>query len=285
MARKAEVGLDYFPLNTDIVNSSKIKLLVAELGPNVWAGLIHLWSKIYREKGYWIDWSDKDMVLLFAEETKLEIGFIEQLVQRCIERKIFDQEVFKKYGVLTSDRIQEVFLEVKKRLKSIELIKQYMVIPESVYINRENVTLTTLNVTENEDNVSSGTQSKVKKRKEKESKGEIGEQTPMHSPDEIKYFKNFQLWIEMNAPNVGLMKHPFTIEEYLRLRADYDLEIIKEILLAMHNHKKLTSKYISANLTARNWIKLRNSNVIQNETKQGSFGEKFKHVVGQGATT
>ena len=68
MARKPEAGLKYFPMNTDIVFNQKVKLVVAEFGPKAWAVLLPLYCKIYREKGYWIDWHDEDAKLLFAKD-------------------------------------------------------------------------------------------------------------------------------------------------------------------------------------------------------------------------
>lgn len=66
-------------------------------------------------------------------------------------------------------------------------------------------------------------------------------------------FDNFKVWLRKNAANVAKMKEPFTMDEYLRIRKQYDPATVKEILLAMHNWKELNSKKISANLTFRRW--------------------------------
>lgn len=68
-------------------------------------------------------------------------------------------------------------------------------------------------------------------------------------------FVEFQNWIKENAPNVATMKEPFTRDQFESITSEYDIKDIKEILEAMHNYKPLKSKNISANLTARNWLK------------------------------
>lgn len=68
-------------------------------------------------------------------------------------------------------------------------------------------------------------------------------------------FSLFEKWIRETAPNVGKMKEPFTRAQFESLIAEYSVKDIKDILEAMHNYKPLKSKNVSANLTARNWLK------------------------------
>ncbi|MFA5307510.1 MAG: hypothetical protein WC365_08735, partial [Candidatus Babeliales bacterium] len=76
---------------------------------------------------------------------------------------------------------------------------------------------------------------------------------PLPNPD----FEKFQKWILEKAPQVAKMKEPFTEEEYLRIKEEFSGDMTAEVLLAMHNCKDLLKKYVSANLTFRNWIKRR----------------------------
>lgn len=78
------------------------------------------------------------------------------------------------------------------------------------------------------------------------------EPPPTKTQDDID-FDNFRGWLRKNAANVARMKEPFTAQEYLRIRTQYDPATVKEILLAMHNWKELNSKNVSANLTFRKW--------------------------------
>lgn len=151
MARKAEAGIQYFPINTDIIQNPKIKLVVAEFGSKTtWAVLLPIYCKIYREKGYWMDWFDEDSKMLFAqEECKLELSTVNEIVAGCLRRSLFDKRVFELFGVLTSDRIQTNYFEAKKRSKSIVFIKEFGVKNEkneNVHTLYENVNIINLNV-------------------------------------------------------------------------------------------------------------------------------------------
>ncbi len=93
----------------------------------------------------------------------------------------------------------------------------------------------------------------------KEKKGE-GDKSPILAPvilekntDEA-LFKNFQTWIDINAPRVGQMTEPFTFIQYMTLKEKgYDSFKIRELLTDMHNWKDLHKKRVSAYLTLLNW--------------------------------
>ena len=84
---------------------------------------------------------------------------------------------------------------------------------------------------------------------------------PTHTDAELARFKNFQAYLDQQAPNVQKLKCPFTIDEYIRLFSDYPgpeaKKQILDVILAMHNSKTLLKKYESANLTCRSWLRIR----------------------------
>lgn len=169
MARKAESGIDYFPMNSDIIHNPKIKLVVAEFGSKLtWAVLLPLYCKIYREKGYWIDWFDEDSKLLFAQdECKVELSVVNELVAGCVRRSLFNKEVFDLFGVLTSDRIQENYLIAKSRNKEVDFIEEFALKNqkmEYVYNSFKNVNIIALNVNIIAKKVNIGTQNKKEKK-------------------------------------------------------------------------------------------------------------------------
>lgn len=93
-----------------------------------------------------------------------------------------------------------------------------------------------------------------KKKKKKKEKG-IADKPLTNTPIENDLFKNFQKWLNENAPNVSKMKEPFTIDQFVKLNEDFKREQIKSMCLKMHNYQPLLKKNNSANLTFRNWIK------------------------------
>lgn len=96
----------------------------------------------------------------------------------------------------------------------------------------------------------------VEESKGKDCKGEEGiahERTPAPEKPKNENFLKFEKWINENAPNVAKLKEPFTEVQFERIKNDFPLKIIQEVLVSMHNHKELLKKYVSANLTFRKW--------------------------------
>lgn len=280
MARRAEDGLSYFPMNSDIIHNSKIKLVVAEFGPKAWAVLLPLYCKIYREKGYWLDWCDEDIKLLFAQyECQVEVAFANEVVVGCIRRGLFNKAVFDSFGILTSDRIQGNYLEGKKRNKKITLIEEFLIESDDVDISGDNVNIIPLSVGIIKKNVSIGTQNR--RRIKEEIKGE-GDSETEHPPELVEKFKKFEDWIKKNAPNVAKMKSPFTIEEFKKVQEKFNPNTVTSLLLKMHNYKPLLKKNISAYLTLDNWSRNQyNNEEVKNDepAKANAKEEKGRRIL------
>jgi len=240
MARPIKKGLEYFPLDTDIDQNDKIQLIEGEFGIKGFAIVIKLLCKIYKDKGYYYQWDEKER-LLFAKKLGEPGGLVDEVVNRCIKWGLFNKSVFDKFKVLTSAAIQERYIKAIGRRDMVELIGDFTLIGVSAY---SNVVIVDINPI----NADSNTQSKVKNSKEKESR----EATPQ-SPDFIK----FNQWLQKHAPSVLKMKQPFTEEEFVRIKQEYDTKAITDVLESMHNKPNLVKDYTSANLTCRNWIKRR----------------------------
>lgn len=93
----------------------------------------------------------------------------------------------------------------------------------------------------------------TKEYKERKEREEIKED--IYTPEQISKFKSFQQWIIDNAPRVAEMKSPFTIAEYVATMAEFNNNVVADILRSMHNYKPLLKNNVSANLTLRNWMK------------------------------
>lgn len=169
MARPTKVGVDYFPLDCHM--EEKIRLIQAEFGLKGFAVVVKLYQKIYGELGYYCEWNE-DSLLLFMSENGVSSrdgkNLIEEIVRACIRRNIFSEELFNKYGVLTSVGVQKRYLESVSRRESVELKKEYLLI--SVPKNTVNVVINSINANINSINVCNNPQSKVNKTKENKSK-------------------------------------------------------------------------------------------------------------------
>ncbi|WP_094607226.1 hypothetical protein SPSIL_057610 [Sporomusa silvacetica DSM 10669] len=126
MARPNKEGLDYFSLDTDIIGDDKIKLIKAKHGLTGFAIVILLLTKIYKE-GYYYQWSE-DEQYLFADDARVDINTVIDIVNDCINKGFFNQELYQKYGILTSRGIQKRFLQACTRRKKLTLIREYFIV-------------------------------------------------------------------------------------------------------------------------------------------------------------
>lgn len=157
MARPTKKGLDYFPLNTNIDSNDKIQLVESEFGSKGFAIVVKLFCKIYAERGYYYPWTEVEK-LLFAKKTGESVGLVDEIVKRSVKWGLFDESVFNQFQVLTSEGIQNRFLEAVTRRGKVEILEELLLIDVNVYKNRINVNINSIN-----DNNS--TQSKVNKSK------------------------------------------------------------------------------------------------------------------------
>ena len=153
MARPTKTGLDYFQMDVD--TDDKFELIEAKHELIGFAIVVKLYQRIYKS-GYFIDWNE-EMLLIFKKSINVDINTINVVINDCLKYGIFDKILYEKYSILTSSGIQKRFIAACDRRKSLELIKEYIIVD----INSINVTITWVNAY-------ISTQSKVKESKEKE---------------------------------------------------------------------------------------------------------------------
>lgn len=163
MARKPKQGLDYFPL--DVHMEDKIELLEAEHGIIGFAVYLKLLQKIYSE-GYWYKFGEEEL-LLTSKRINVDINSINAIINTCIDRNIFDKDIYNNYSVLTSSGIQKRYFEVAGRRKGISVAKEFLIIDVDINGDNVNMMLTETRLMSTE--VHKVNKSKVNKRKEKES--------------------------------------------------------------------------------------------------------------------
>lgn len=182
-------GLKTFPLAVDLDDS--VKFVEAEFGIKGFAIVIKLYQAIY-SRGYYIKW-DIDTELLFIRDYCLsEVGrnLVSEVVSSCVRRGVFDSELYNKFNILTSKRIQETFLTATKRSKEVIFEKEYALPIVYTFIdyaskNGKNVNISFKNV-----DIS-------KQRKEKERKGNNLSNTCVSKNEEID--KKLKAFLEKNS--------------------------------------------------------------------------------------
>ena len=121
-------GIDYMQLNVYI--SSEWRLLIAEHGHKALSVLFLLHQMIYAEKGYYTEWDDDRALLIALSAGDLNVADIQKVVQSAVAKGIFHREIFERYKVLTSVEIQNHYMRVVRRRKTILNNAQYVISDE-----------------------------------------------------------------------------------------------------------------------------------------------------------
>jgi hypothetical protein len=95
---------DTFYVKTE--NSEKFKIRL--IGIDALTSLLCL---IYKEKGYYISWN-KDTLFDIAQEACCEEEEMQAIIDDCLAVGLFDDLIYKEYGVLTSQAIQEQYHKI-----------------------------------------------------------------------------------------------------------------------------------------------------------------------------
>ena len=168
MARPKAKGVEYFPLDVGFLSDLKIRKIMLSCGASSIAVLIYIFAAIYRDEGYFMNVKDDDIALI-ALDTNLDTDYVKNVINRACEVGLFSFRIYDNFRVLTSEGIQNRYLKITERRKSVKINADInLVNVDMMYTEtRVNVAETIVNVAETPVNVYKSTQSKVKERKVK----------------------------------------------------------------------------------------------------------------------
>ena len=110
-------GIPYFPTPANFFDEEIMELLEAKFG--ILSSYIVMWllCKIYKEGDY-ISWG-KEQSLIFVRKVGggIKEEVMEKIIELLLEKEFFNKDIYEKYGVLTSEQIQKVWLEATVRRK------------------------------------------------------------------------------------------------------------------------------------------------------------------------
>lgn len=277
MARPNKQGVDYFPL--DVHLDDKFKFIEIKYKLEGFAVVIKLLQKIY-SYGYWYKWTE-DVSYLFADEIRADPQLVQNVVEECIKRDIFDAQLYEKYSILTSSGIQKRFKEIVRRRKDVEVITDYLLI-DGIFGVNDDIKPTS----SRQDDVKS-TQSKVKETESKLNKTdkklkqtkltdkESTEKTVSRSVSSVlnPSFAELAKFYESNigplVPAIG-EELDYLLQEYL----DVDL-IIAAFKLSISVGSRNKLKYTQG--TLRNWKQEHVTTVDQLKNKTEREKKQYQH--------
>jgi len=161
MARPLKQGVDYFPLDVHIDN--KLKFIKIKYGVEGYGVMICLLQHIY-SLSYWCSCTDDD-VLLLSDELKVNYELLFGVITEGLKRDFFNQKLYEKYQILTSNGIQKRYQEIVKRRKEVEIVEEYLVIDNNFGVN-VNINRVNANIAQTpcKHDVNKSTQSKVNRK-------------------------------------------------------------------------------------------------------------------------
>ena len=179
-------GLDYFSFSVDLLNDPKLRRPKMQYGYLAVMVYISLLSLLYRDKGYYIDYSDKDAVIWCvlgdlqgkycpSPETVAEV------ITALVACGLFSDDLFQR-EIISSKRAQRTFYSATATRKTVDIDGGIWLLTDTdmaelsvkhcYYLKTHNQPINPANQSIIEANQSINKQSKVKKSRVKESKRE-----------------------------------------------------------------------------------------------------------------
>lgn len=111
MARISKPGLDYFPLDVNFFQDRKVRRISNRHHAAGIAALTSLLCLIYKEKGFYVSWN-QDTLFDISQEVCCEEEEMQAIIDDCLSVGLFDTYIYKEYGILTSQAIQEQYHKI-----------------------------------------------------------------------------------------------------------------------------------------------------------------------------
>ena len=111
MVRISKPGLDYFPLDVNFFQDRKVRRISNRHHAAGIAALTSLLCLIYKEKGFYVAWN-QDTLFDISQEVCCEEEEMQAIIDDCLSVGLFDTYIYKEYGILTSQAIQEQYHKI-----------------------------------------------------------------------------------------------------------------------------------------------------------------------------
>ncbi len=230
MARSIKRGLDYFSMDVGVLSDRKIRRVLHACGPQALAVVVSVWCCAYQENGYYAA-ADDDFYFDIASALGMEEAYVRAVVKKCIEAGLFDSEIYERFSILTSRRMQSNFLDATKRREEVRMCADYLLaaVDDSVVIADMNgFPVSTNGVVADKD-----AQSKEKHSKEEQSTAQ------QYAGDVLSFGDCVRM----------------TADEYDALKKQYGEQGAKRMTQILDNYKASTGKeYISDYRAILSWV-------------------------------
>ncbi len=173
-------GLDYFPLDTDIMQNRLVRRIMKREGDGSFAVLMGVLSLIYSGEGYYVQVDPMFYDDLAASLFEKDAADAERIIRLALDYGLFDAGLFAAYGILTSEHIQQQYLFCIRRRRKRAIDPRFCLCEDEEEGGTETagteedagkrVAQTAQNVTQTAQNVTRGPQSIAQQSKAQQSK-------------------------------------------------------------------------------------------------------------------
>ena len=115
-------GIEYFPV--PVAFPLSFKVLEVKYGCEIYFVYVKLLQSIFGDEGFYVK-CDEDFYTIISSEVKLSCDRFKEIVLAFVERGIFDEDMFNKYSILTSEEIQKEYLNAVKRRSSVVMEEKF----------------------------------------------------------------------------------------------------------------------------------------------------------------
>jgi hypothetical protein len=136
MGRNLKSGMDYFDHSVNAKDDMKIKKLRAWFGVEGYGVYFYLLENIYADPGYALSVETEDILCLLANEMKLTIDRLQQIIFKCVDVGLFDKNIYEKEKKLTSNGVRKRAEEIEEKRRK-EREKKFSPTSEGIF-PREN---------------------------------------------------------------------------------------------------------------------------------------------------
>jgi len=166
MTKPLKRGLEYFPLDTDLVRDLKIRRLVLAFGCEGLSVFIAVLCEAYASEGYYVAvksgfYNDSGFMLGLKPER------IRDIVGYCVEIGLFDRRMYEEKMILTSYGIQQRYQTIHIR-KTNRIKEEFLVVRECSFPDEKMTSH--ININKNIDVILKERKEKERKEKEREEK-------------------------------------------------------------------------------------------------------------------
>ena len=218
MARKKEVGLDYFPFDINFFQDIKIRKLIKYQSGKAITVYALLLCLIY-QRGYYMRW-DEELPFIISEQTGFEEAYILEVIRCCMTLGLLSKELYDKEKILTSIGIQNRYNFIcklcKRKSKVIEyslINDEYNGIPsEEMPINSEEMKITSEEMTQSKEKESKRKENSLSGVKENFPPTELVEKPLLECYNELCANQSWCETVTMNTRSSGY--RDFTIEDF-----------------------------------------------------------------------